>query len=62
VTEAQQFGGLDNAQALTADLLDDFQAMQFFRSFCDMVIKQDMTTPIAPGLDQAGRRHPCSQR
>lgn len=29
-TEVEQFGSLDNAQALTTDLLDDFEAMQFF--------------------------------
>ncbi|MNL21905.1 hypothetical protein D3C87_1432190 [compost metagenome] len=29
-TELEQFGSLDNAQALATDLLDDFEAMQFF--------------------------------
>jgi hypothetical protein len=28
--KAQQFGGLDNAQAPITDLLNDFKAMQFF--------------------------------
>ena len=29
-TEVEQFGSLDNAQALVTDLLNDFEAVQLF--------------------------------
>jgi len=54
--------GLQQPVDLTAAPRIRWMSSRRCNSFCDMVIKQDITTPNAHGLHQAESRHPCSQR
>lgn len=56
-TEVEPVRRLEKAQAFVTDLLVSSRRCN---SFCDMVIKMDMTTPTAHGLDQAEDRHPSN--